>query len=293
MLNKIKFLFSFILLFAVFNAVGQSTFDLQDSLKKVDSLDIQKDEQKILANAEFIKKLVAKLKNENSFDNDLELDTAYKISVLKSSDKKIKIFTWYLQLSDHSYRFYGCIQMATEDGSLKLFPLLDNGNNSKDEQSIVSNKNWLGAKYYDIIPLNNNYILVGWKGSNEITSKKVIDVLWFDKNEALFGKNIFSENNISSKKNRIVFEYNKQNAMTLQYDPLIQTIVFDHLAPVDESKKGNYAFYVSDGSFDGYKITAENKLKFIENIILNNEIEGAINEFENPKLKKPVLDKKN
>lgn len=231
-------------------------------------------------NATFVKKFVTALKISGSFNYDF--DSLKRISVLKSPDNSFRIITWFIPTDEGNYRYYGTIQMATPDGSLKLFPLTDDTNNLSNLNTITGAKNWLGARYYEILPVIVNgkqpyFILLGWKGNNQKTTKKVIEVLSFEKGEPLFGKNIFETVKNTPLKNRVVFEYNKLNAMTLAFDKKVNMIVFDHLVPYDPKMVGNFEFYASDLSFDGYKLVY-GKLSLSENVQLKNDA-SANDEF--------------
>ena len=224
-------------------------------------------------NAQFVKKLITTLKINNSFNYGF--DSLKRISILKSPDNSFRIITWFTPTNEGAYKYYGTIQMGTSNGSLKLFPLTDNTNNIVDVNALTNNKNWFGTRYYEIIPVIVNgkqpyWIFLGWKGNDQKTSKKVIEVLSFDKGEPVFGKNIFEIIKNQPLKNRVVFEYNKLTSMTLTVDNKVNMIVFDHLAPYDPKMVGNYQFYGSDSSFDGYKLTW-GKLALAENVALKND----------------------
>jgi hypothetical protein len=224
-------------------------------------------------NTQFVKKFIAALKINGSFNYNF--DSLKRISILKSPDNSFRIITWFIPTNEGTYRYYGTIQMGTANGSLKLFPLTDNTENITDINALTTNKNWIGARYYEILPIILNgrqpyFILLGWKGNNLKTTKKIIEVLSFDKGEPIFGKNIFEVTKNGLTKNRVVFEYNKQNAMTLTFDKKVNMIVFDHLVPYEPTMKDNFEFYAADLSFDGYKLTY-GKLSLIENVPLRDD----------------------
>lgn len=228
---------------------------------------------RIEKNTQFVKKFIAALKVNGSFNYGF--DSLKRISILKSPDNSFRIITWFIPLDDGSYRYYGTIQIATTNGSLKLNPLTDGTDNLPDANLITSNKNWFGARYYDMIPIVINgkqpyYILLGWKGNNQKTTKKVIEVLSFENGEPVFGKNIFEVVKNGPLKNRVVFEYNRINSMTLAYDKKVNMIVFDHLVPYDPKMVGNFEFYAADLSFDAYKL-AYGKLALVEDVALKND----------------------
>lgn len=245
-------------------------------------------------NAKFIKLLVTALKTQSSFD--FGFDSLKTISVLKSPDNQFRIFSWYVPTEEGTYRFFGTLQLATKDGTLKLYPLIDDTSNFKDDNQISTNKQWYGARYYEIVPLlvagkKTCYVLLGWKGNSNKTSKKVIDVLSFTEEGLQFGKPVFIDSAAAPVRNRVVFEYNKLNSMTLRLDPKEHMIVFDHLAPFDPNMAGNFEYYASDSSFDGYRLLGD-QLKLQENVELNNDPNTADQFYIDPKRKDIPVTKK-
>lgn len=258
----------------------------QDSLIKIseETAAAINNAQRFAHNATFIKTLVNSLKNQNSFN--YTFDSLKRISIVKSPDNKFRIFSWYLPVDDGSYHFFGAIQMSTKDGKLKLFPLIDETIQLTDANAITSNKNWYGATYYEIIPVVANgrapyYVLLGWKGNSAKTSKKVIEILSFEKDEPAFGKPVFDQKN-TPVKNRMIFEYNKLNSMTLTMDKSVQMIVFDHLVPFNPEMVGNFEYYASDSSFDAYRLVG-GRLKLVENVELKNPPNEKDNLYIDPK----------
>ena len=265
----------------------------QDTLVRLNEAAVEggSNAQRFATNAQFIKTLVNSLKTHNSFS--YPFDSLKKISIIKSADNSFRIFSWHLPVDDGTYRFFGTIQMATADGKLKLYPLIDNTEHIKDPNEVTSNKSWYGATYYEIVPVvisgkQPYYVLIGWKGNNNKTSKKVIDILSFVKDQAVFGKAVFSGENT---RNRVIFEYNKLNSMTLKMDKNVGMIVFDHLAPFTPDLKGNYEYYASDLSFDAYKIV-NGKLKLIENVELKNDPNAQDDFYADPADKKNIPSRK-
>lgn len=277
-------MFLFLLVSCAFTKLNaQHTFNLdnrpqlntlQDSLVILseETFASKDDTERLEKNTLFVKKFISALKINNSFN--FGFDSLKRISILKSPDNTFRIITWFLPNNDGTYRYYGTIQMGTQNGSLKLLPLTDNPN-YVDGNALTNNKNWIGARYYEMIPVLVNgkqpyYILLGWKGNNQKTTKKVIEVLSFDKGEPVFGKNIFETQKNAALKNRVLFEYNRQNTMTLKVDKNVNMIVFDHLAPYDPKMVGNFEYYGSDLSFDGYRLTW-GKLALVEDVELKND----------------------
>ena len=250
--------------------------------------------QRFEQNAKFIKLLVNALKTPFSYN--YSFDSLKTISLVNSPDHTFRIFSWYIPVEDGTYRFFGSIQMATKNGSLKLYPLIDDTEHFKDDNLITTNKQWYGARYYEVIPLTaagqkTAYALLGWKGNNTKTSKKVIEILSFDENEVRLGKPVFENKKNTPLNNRIVFEYNKLNSMTLRLEKKEQLIAFDHLAPIDSAMKGKYEYYASDSSFDGYRLVGT-ILKLVENIELKNDPNEQDELYIDPKSKNIPVTKK-
>lgn len=285
---------------------AQHTFDLsnlprlnsyQDSLQKLTEViyNTSNDQEQLAANATFIKKLVTALKVPGSFN--FKFDSLQRISIMKSPDNSFRIFSWYLPHQDGTFRFFGTIQMSTKDGQLKMFPLIDGTAEIKDTDQVTDHKTWYGARYYQIIPVaitgrQPYYVLLGWKGNNQKSSKKVIEILSFDKtDQPVFGKAIIDGLKGQKTKNRVVFEYNKLNTMTLTLEKSVGMIVFDHLAPISAEMEGNFEFYASDLSFDAYKLIG-GRLKLVENVELKNEPNANDDYFSDPNDKQIKAPKK-
>lgn len=231
----------------------------------------------------FIKTLVATLKLPNSFD--YPFDSLKYISVLRSDDNKFRMYTWHLRNDDGTYRYYGAIQMNNKD-RLELYPLFDNSAMIEKPQDTILNKsNWYGAHYYKIITpkkgkKDKRYVLLGWKGNNLRTTKKVIDVIHFDQDgQPVFGDDIFKLGDETKK--RIVFEFTIQASMMLRYLDKPKWIVYDHLAPPSKRDAGLFEFYGPDLSYDGLKYK-KGKWVLMEKIDLRNAPSPLDKEFNDP-----------
>lgn len=247
------------------------------------------------ANYTMVKTLVAALKLPNSFN--LSFDSLKTISVLTSPDRRFRIFTWHIMNQDGSYRYYGTVQMNNPSGKLQMFPLVDHTHTYKKPQdTITSNQNWYGSQYYKIIPVLYNvrtpyYILLGWKGNNVKSTKKVIEVLSFKDNKATFGMPVFEGDKERTGKKRIVYEYNRQVSFMMNYLPKEGTIVFDHLAPPDPKLQDKYELYGPDMTYDGYKLV-NGRWKYVSDLKLKNPASATDENYNDPqKPSKSVVNK--
>lgn len=256
----------------------------QDSLKHLGSTIVnnQNDLVRKNANYQFIKTLVAALKTPHSFD--FSFDSVKTVTLTKSPDDKFRIFSWHVANDDGSYRFYGAIQVKTA-GPLKLYGLEDYTPLIKAvEDTVGDNHTWFGAQYYTIIPVLGTrpyYVMLGWKGNNDKSTKKVIEVLSFQNDKPVFGMPVFSGN--GKRHDRIVFQYARQASMLLKYVSSQNLIVFDNLAPPDKKSKDHPETYGPDLSYDGYKLK-NGEWIYMDNLDMRNVPNEQDETYIDPKL---------
>jgi hypothetical protein len=258
---------SFILLTNLLNAQQVSQRDRHDLQKKEDSLKIFADKminaqeapERFRSDSNFIRGLVRALKVSNSFY--YPFDSLRTVSRLYSPDSAFRIFTWQLKKDEYVFLQKGAIQMNTNDGQLKLFPLFDfSMYTGKPLDSVRTKDNWIGAIYYKIVMKENNgkkyYTLLGFDDFAVSSNKKWMEILSFNGHgEPVFGAPLISFKEDTTKKpvqTRFNIEYKKEANTLFNYDPELDMIVFDHLiSETDEPAKKNT--YIPDGSYEGFK----------------------------------------
>jgi len=181
-------------------------------------------DDRFAADSQFTKMFVRALKINGSFD--YPFDSLITISKLSPQDNSFKIFTWQLVVNDDVVRKHGAIQMRTNDGLLKLFPLIDRTDITKNiADTITNNFGWIGAVYYKLIEKKafgkNYYTLLGYDENNINSDRKIIEVLTFIDGKPIFGGSFFSFQDNSVNKNsfaRYIMEYKKDASPRLTYD---------------------------------------------------------------------------
>jgi hypothetical protein len=262
----------------------------EDSLASLGKKMVNDDEELIRKNANytFIKTLVSALKIRNSFI--YPFDSVKSVKITNSPDNRFRIISWPVVNQDGSYRFYGTIQMNT-GGDLKMFPLDDYTPIIKNpEDTVTDSRKWLGAEYYKIIPVyapQPYYVLLGWKGNNVNSTKKVIEALSFKNGTPVLGMPVFIGN--GKTRNRVIFEYARQVSLLLRYVPDQNLIVFDHLSPPDPKLKNRHELYGPDMSYDGYRLK-NGKWTYVENLDMRNVPNTHDDELVDPK-KQAAIDK--
>jgi hypothetical protein len=183
-------------------------------------------------------------------------DSLKNIGKIISPDKKLRLFTWNVPFSDGTHKYFGFIQYYPPKAKdFNLYRLTDKkAGIDLPEERILSDTNWFGALYYEIVEARHEgvtyYTLLGFDFNNLLTSKKIIDILYFSSDTIpVFGKPVFRYQD--KLLDRIIFEYSSKVSMSLKYNKNLKMIIYDHLSPSKPSYKDHYMFYGPDFSYDG------------------------------------------
>lgn len=247
-------------------AKQQMRFYLQSLFKS--TTDTQKDSINYL----FINYLRETLSDERTFS--LAFDSLPHIGVLMAPNAKFRMFNWNIQYSNGTYKYFGFIQNYNEKGAYVLTELTDrSGEISDPEMAQLAPENWFGALYYEIVLFKDGdsdyYALLGWDGNDDFSKKKIIEIMYFNKNGVpKFGKAVFKMDNKRCK--RLIFEYSYLANMMLTYNRNLKMIVFDHLAPPKPSLTGNFKFYGPDFTHDGLEFI-NGKWVLVSNLDVRNQ----------------------
>ena len=272
-MRKITLIF---LLFAFVNLsytqVDLAKRELLLNQKLEDLRKAKSDEEVDSLNLIFKNEMLSFLKLEGAFTYPItKLKT---IALLDSPDKLVRIVNWNLEYSDMSYSYCAYVMKWDEDKEeVKIIELVDKLDAySVKPEGVIDAKNWYGALYYKILPIEYNgkteYTLLGWDGGTSESNFKIIDVLTFVGNTAKLGSPLFKQKNSFAK--RVVFEYADISSMSLKYEQQYNRIVFDHLSPEAPSLIGVYSYYVPDFSYDAY-VWEEDRWLLKEDVIAINK----------------------
>jgi hypothetical protein len=205
-------------------------------------------------NNEIIIKFEKVLSIKESFS--FPFDSLNNIGKILSPDKKLRLFTWNIPFSDGTHKYCGFIQYYPPKAKdFNVYRLIDTKPGiDLPEEKILSDTNWFGALYYEIVEARHEgityYTLLGFDFNNLLTSKKIVDILYFSNDTIpVFGKPVF--NYQDKLLNRIIFEYSSKVSMSLKYNKNLKMIIYDHLSPSKPSYKDHYMFYGPDFSYDG------------------------------------------
>ena len=215
------------------------------------------------------------------------------MSVLMSRDELVKIYVWDTRNDDYTHTYRGFLQYYHKKKKKVLTYRLHDFSDSipEPQKARLDYRHWYGNLIYQIVQKKYRrrtyYTLIGWDENNLLTSKKVVDVLYFTgSGRPKFGKRIFV---VGRKKYmRLIFEYSAKVAMVLHYDKRYDMIVMDHLSPSKKIYTGLYQFYGPDFSYDGLKFK-KGKWYLVEKIQVKNPRRKGIKENDESKPKLPIV----
>ncbi|MEP7320517.1 MAG: hypothetical protein ABI761_01315 [Saprospiraceae bacterium] len=231
-------------------------------------------ENRMFACHQFIPTLVHALKINNSFK--YHFPRLENISMIYPPDSTFRIFSWQLQINPGEYKYYGAIQY--NQPNLRLTPLVDRSETIPDATLFSSDADkWYGVVYYNIksFPLSNKetgYLLFGYDGYTINEHRKIIDNLSFKNGQPVFGSSIFKYGK-EGMKNRVVYQYDVNAAIRVNYDENESMVVCDHLMvnPGILSKEGKTM--VPEGSYEGFKLD-KGVWKYIEEVFPSNSADN-------------------
>ncbi|HAJ99060.1 MAG TPA: hypothetical protein DCM62_03450 [Bacteroidales bacterium] len=216
------------------------------------------------ANKVFTEALQLELLADNLFLKDFSL--ARTFSVLQNPDKTFRIVTWYVPFTNGTFLYFGfVVTRDNENKSVKITALNDQTPQlQQPEGSVLDANNWYGAFYYELVHVKyrraNHYVLLGWKGYDRNSRKRVIEPLTIVDKKPVFGDAVFEMQ--GSTPYRIIFEYSARASMGLNFYPEFAhgrrqrapTIVFDRLVAMQSDLEGNFSFYVPEVNiFDAFR----------------------------------------
>ena len=203
---------------------------------------------------------------------DYPFDSVRYMSKLRPEDDKFRLFCWVLRISRGNYRYFGVIHV-NDPKRFVYHPLFDRSVNERptigDEigpndglvDSVFTNKNWFGMLYYSIrmveekrffgLKKKTYYTLLAKDLNNDISHKKIVDLLYFEQGTPVFGAPIFRFGN--KMQSRVVLEYSAQATSTLHVHESDQVISFDRLmAPKAKNEKDKFT-HIPSGIYDYIK----------------------------------------
>ena len=273
----------FIFLFVAVNISLAQKDEVTGLYEEFDSVFLQaSDNEKLNANSEFKKRFIDYLRSQPKIAMNHGFDGLRMFKGM-APDGSFRIFNWNIPLQNKNH--YECLFIRSVDGIINIIECKKNI--AEISQLITKNADhtrWPAALYFDIIPINkkkkNQFVLLGWDGNDELTNRKVIEVITVGKKSIKFGAPIFRD--YMKRARRIVFEYSDEVTMSLSHDKKFKRLVFDHLAPSSQNLVGKFEFYGPDMTFDCFVIK-KGLLYYRENISFERGKNYKDKQFSDPR----------
>lgn len=214
---------------------------------------------------------------------DAELDSVPFLGQLSSPDNVVKMDCWNLAFENGELQYHCVMRHRPTKETVAITIFQDNDSEwERIGRKPIRPNSWYGALYYKILADRYRgktyYTVLGWDGKDNITNRKVVDVINIQGKSVILGSSIFKDEE-DRPTNRLIYEYANDVSMALNYDEKEKMIIMDHLAPEDSRFVGQYQFYGPDFSYDAlvFKKGEWVLLKdvFAKNRSLNNLPENA------------------
>lgn len=222
------------------------------------------------------------LNNSEIFDYPF---SSLKMCTITSPDGKFRLLNWNQPLIDGTHKYYGFVLIRENAESYSWLELVHKPDRKGWQRNkYYTHENWPGALYYEIIPMakrgrGDSYVLLAWDGVDNLTNKKMVDVIQIRNERIRFGGDVFEGEEGIGK--RVILEYSNGVSASLKYYPKRDYIVFDHLSPRNPAMVGIFSDYGPDGSYDALKFE-KGKWKMISNIEVSRFSEDNNQPYRDP-----------
>jgi len=216
------------------------------------------DEAKINVARLIQESLLEILQKPESWDYPFELLRLSTIPIASHPKADVRIFSYNVILNSGVFHQYAVIQRKKKR-ELLTYALVDTAQNLPDRhfESSLSSEQWIGCIYYQLQPFKigktQTYMLFGFDGHNKNSNRSILDVLYFEDDEPLFGYELFrTSEEDPTPEPREIFEYHKSVKLTLRYQEEGKHIVIEDLVPSQPQFKGNPFYYIPSGDYHAY-----------------------------------------
>jgi hypothetical protein len=181
-------------------------------------------------------------------------------NMMRLSPKKNKfcLYTWQMPDANYQYQRFGLVVVKTKKSYVATRLQDQLKTLDQPEFKRYQANEWPGAIYYKLLPegqKRNLYTLLGF-AMGEKVHQKIVEVIEVkDNGRVRFGAKIFKVDQYLDKTlrrppMRLIFKYNADYSVTINWHAEEEKIIMDHLAPPDPKLKGLYQTYGPDFTYD-------------------------------------------
>lgn len=263
-------------------------FELEQKILTINALAVSDttDEVKISTCDSIQIWLAEHLQNPESWTYPFDSLHLTTIPVAKHPKSDVRIFSYNAVLTNNVFHHYAVIQQRHKK-YIQTYSLVDTMQELPKDALLegLTADDWIGALYYQLIPFKHRrkkvYILMGFDGYNAQGNRSILDVLYFDDEQPLFGYELFRTSEYDpTPEPREIFQYSESVVMSLRYEEEGNTIVMEDLVPKRPELEGDPWSLIPSGYYSAYvrngktwvKKSLKDKLPFAEPRQLENQI---------------------
>ena len=194
--------------------------------------------------------IIEKFISESTASN-IDLSFVRQLSKVVSEDSLITIYTWGVELEDSKYDYEGYVFY---NGKSHHKLVNRSAFDSNIRYATHTSQDWYGARYYNIVKFSDGeYLLFGRNDNGGFNNAKVVDVLSYEGDNLVLGKEIFQDpEDTLTYNNKIYITYSEDASVNLNYNAGMEMIVQDHLIQRIGRMPGQGPTYLPDGTYSGY-----------------------------------------
>lgn len=241
---------------------GQTPQEIEDEILSINQIPLRKDttDEAKVKTAKYMQDLLLQvLEQPESWEYTFEALKYSTIAIADHPKANVRLFTFNVIFNDGRFSHYGVLQRKKRKRKMEVFPLWDSAQAlpSNYLEAGLSNENWIGALYYQLIPFKHNrkqvYMIMGFDGHNVHSNRSILDALYFEDGEPLWGYELYrSSEEDPTPEAREIFEYHKSTQLLLRYQEEGKHIVVENLVPSQPKYKGDPYYYIPSGDYYAY-----------------------------------------
>lgn len=281
-----KFLFYILLMLACCGSWAQQKEvmmayqnEIQPLLEKVYTAPT--DNERYNANETVVQLMHEALMQEGSFH--FKFDFGKRMSILASSDRQFRIFSWPVVKDNGEFECFGFVQSWNEKTeSYDVYVLSDKSDETPTpEESVCFPESWYGCVYQELIETKYEgrifYTLLGWTGVDNLRQRKVMEPIFFrpSSSKPQFGAPVFRK--VKNQRRKVLL-YSSSAMVNLHYDEQycqvvenkkskkkgrtvneqvshnekFNMVIFDELEPQMPGMEGLFQYYLPTGTEMAY-----------------------------------------
>ncbi len=201
---------------------------------------------------------------------DYSFDKLKWVSFVSAPDNSFRFISWQLSGLDDTYDYKAYYQ--NQDELIELENTIGFGKNV--EYAEMDNTNWYGRLIYEIKPIDDYFLLFGFRQLDQFTKTKVVEIVRIKEGQPIFGEAVFGkgESKYAEAKSRVIIQYSADAMANLNFNPGLNMLVFDHMVSRMGRIPGQGPTQLPDGTYEAFKLE-NGQWQYVEQLYTELQIE--------------------